>query len=132
MYLRDGLACAYCGKGVEAFNNGNRLTLDHLKPRSDGGQNETTNLITCCLSCNSRRGTKPWRLFARDIANEYGRDPTQVVRTVMILRYRQPRIAAANAAIEHRKELPTPKPPKPPKINESLEGVCVIQPVGIA
>jgi 5-methylcytosine-specific restriction endonuclease McrA len=29
IYLRDGLACGYCGDSVE---NGAKLSLDHLKP----------------------------------------------------------------------------------------------------
>ena len=36
LYLRDGLACAYCGDGIE---DGIRLTLDHLTPHSLGGSN---------------------------------------------------------------------------------------------
>lgn len=61
IYLRDGLACAYCG----ASNC--RLTLDHLKPHSKNGSNEATNLVTCCNTCNAQRGNMPWRLFARHI-----------------------------------------------------------------
>lgn len=53
IYLRDGMACAYCGKGVE--ESGAPLTLDHLLPCSKGGGNHEGNLVTCCLSCNSRR-----------------------------------------------------------------------------
>ena len=37
IYLRDGLACCYCGSGVE---DGVKLTLDHLTPHSQGGTND--------------------------------------------------------------------------------------------
>ena len=37
LYLRDGLACVYCGEGVE---DGVVLTLDHLVPHSHGGSRE--------------------------------------------------------------------------------------------
>lgn len=60
IYMRDGMACAYCKRGIE---DGVVLTLDHLTPRCAGGGNEETNLITCCLSCNSSRQDKDWRTF---------------------------------------------------------------------
>lgn len=52
IYLRDGLACAYCGGTVET---GATLSLDHLVPAHKGGSNGDQNLITCCATCNSRR-----------------------------------------------------------------------------
>jgi hypothetical protein len=65
IYLRDGLACAYCGDSVE---NGAKLSLDHLTPDSKGGSNEATNLVCCCSRCNSARGNRPVRTFARAVA----------------------------------------------------------------
>jgi hypothetical protein len=53
IYLRDGMACAYCGAGMEM---GAMLTLDHLICVSHGGSNGENNLITCCHTCNSTRG----------------------------------------------------------------------------
>ena len=52
IYLRDGMACAYCGATVE---RGATLSLDHLLPAAKGGSNGEGNLITCCTVCNSRR-----------------------------------------------------------------------------
>ena len=43
--------CAYCGK-FEAD------TKDHIIPKSMGGTNEPENLIDCCRSCNSKKGTR--------------------------------------------------------------------------
>lgn len=65
IYLRDGLACAWCGESVE---DGAKLTLDHLTPHSHGGSNEPANLVTCCHRCNSSRGNRSVRGFARDVA----------------------------------------------------------------
>lgn len=65
IYLRDGMACAYCGHGVE---DGAQLTLDHLTPHSRGGGNNPTNLATCCKRCNSSRGNRPVAKFARAVA----------------------------------------------------------------
>jgi 5-methylcytosine-specific restriction endonuclease McrA len=63
IYLRDGLACCYCG------NSDCQLTLDHIKPHSKGGTNHESNLVTCCLKCNSSRGNRSYSKFANDTAN---------------------------------------------------------------
>lgn len=65
IYLRDGLACAWCGQAVE---DGVRLTLDHLTPRSKGGRNDERNLVTSCGRCNSSRADRSVRVFARGLA----------------------------------------------------------------
>ena len=66
IYLRDGLACAWCGESVE---DGAQLTLDHCKPRSKGGGNEPTNLVTSCFKCNASRGTRSLKAFSVVVAN---------------------------------------------------------------
>jgi len=65
IYMRDGLACAYCGATIEG---GAQLTLDHLKPYSKGGSNSASNLVTCCARCNSSRGNRSYRVFAATVA----------------------------------------------------------------
>jgi HNH endonuclease len=66
IYLRDGLACAYCGSAVE---QGTPLTLDHVRCFSKGGSNAESNLVTACVRCNSSRGNRPLRRFARAVAS---------------------------------------------------------------
>jgi len=65
IYLRDGMACAYCGHSVE---DGAQLSLDHLTPHSRGGKNHEKNLVTCCSRCNSSRGNRSVRSFCRAVA----------------------------------------------------------------
>lgn len=65
IYLRDGMACAWCGDAVE---NGVTITLDHVKPHSKGGANHESNLVTACKKCNSSRGTRSVKAFARATA----------------------------------------------------------------
>lgn len=48
---RDNHSCVYCG-------NKKDLTIDHLIPKSKGGKNTWDNLVTCCISCNSKKGDK--------------------------------------------------------------------------
>jgi 5-methylcytosine-specific restriction endonuclease McrA len=65
IYLRDGCACAWCGATVE---DGAMLTLDHLKPHTNGGSNHESNLVTACRRCNSSRQARTVARFARDVA----------------------------------------------------------------
>lgn len=71
IYLRDGLACAYCGDSVE---NGVKLTLDHIQPHDLGGTNATCNLVTCCHRCNSSRGKRSVRAFASAVSEYLNHD----------------------------------------------------------
>jgi 5-methylcytosine-specific restriction endonuclease McrA len=79
IYLRDGLACAYCGASLES---GASLSLDHLKPCVAGGSNAPTNLVTCCKHCNDSRQDRPVRTFCRAVAEYTLRDATEIERHV--------------------------------------------------
>ena len=48
---RDGYTCQYCNR------RGERLTVDHIVPRSRGGETSWTNVVAACLRCNLRRAT---------------------------------------------------------------------------
>ena len=48
---RDNFTCQYCGTGKN-------LTLDHLVPRSRGGDTSWHNLVTACMLCNTRKGNR--------------------------------------------------------------------------
>ena len=39
------------------------LTLDHVIPKSKGGPNSWKNLVTCCGSCNVKKGDKKVDVF---------------------------------------------------------------------
>jgi 5-methylcytosine-specific restriction endonuclease McrA len=51
---RDNYTCSYCQK---KYKNGN-LTIDHVLPKSLGGQNSFTNCVAACLSCNSKKANR--------------------------------------------------------------------------
>lgn len=63
IYIRDGFQCLYCGRDLRN-ETPDQLNLDHLLPRSAGGSNHETNLITSCKSCNCSRQDKPWVDYA--------------------------------------------------------------------
>ena len=69
LYVRDGFRCLYCGKDLRHTTPCD-VTLDHLLPRSAGGGDEATNLVTCCRSCNSSRKDRPWVDYAPGGARE--------------------------------------------------------------
>jgi len=50
--VRDGYVCQYCGGDFTASD----LTVDHIIPKVQGGDNGWTNVVACCRSCNMRKG----------------------------------------------------------------------------
>ena len=52
IYARDHSQCQYCGKHFST----KELTLDHVVPRVQGGENSWTNLVCACVRCNARKG----------------------------------------------------------------------------
>ena len=50
--LRDENHCQYCGRRFSAHS----LSLDHVIPRSRGGQTTWENVVCACLRCNVRKG----------------------------------------------------------------------------
>jgi len=54
VFFRDGFRCMYCGISAPA----SQLTLDHVIPRSRGGQTEWTNILTACNPCNASKGNR--------------------------------------------------------------------------
>lgn len=69
IYIRDGFACAYCGRLLKGAAPAD-ITLDHLLARSAGGSNEAVNLVTACRACNCGRQDRPWVDFATPGAAE--------------------------------------------------------------
>ncbi len=52
LFARDDWRCVYCG------TSGVRLTLDHVVPRSRGGDSVWENVVTSCAPCNLRKGNR--------------------------------------------------------------------------
>jgi 5-methylcytosine-specific restriction endonuclease McrA len=47
---RDAYRCAYCPAAA--------TTIDHVVPRSRGGQDSWENLVACCFRCNNVKGDR--------------------------------------------------------------------------
>src|SRR5262249_53832119 len=52
IYARDHHMCQYCG---EKFPNED-LTFDHVVPVAQGGRKDWENIVTCCITCNRKKG----------------------------------------------------------------------------
>lgn len=48
---RDRFRCQYC-------RSRDRLTIDHVLPKSRGGRDTWENLVTACTRCNTRKGNR--------------------------------------------------------------------------
>ena len=68
--LRDDFKCQYCGDSLNLRD----LTFDHVVPRSQGGPTSYSNIVSCCVSCNTRkadrRDMKPVRAPVRPNGRE--------------------------------------------------------------
>jgi 5-methylcytosine-specific restriction endonuclease McrA len=52
IFARDNNQCQYCGKKFPTTE----LSLDHIVPRSQGGQSSWENIVCACVNCNVRKG----------------------------------------------------------------------------
>ncbi len=52
IFARDNNQCQYCGKKFPT----SELSLDHVLPRSQGGNSSWENIVCACVSCNVKKG----------------------------------------------------------------------------
>ncbi len=50
IFTRDHNTCQYCGRPAES--------IDHVHPRSRGGQHEWANVVASCRRCNTTKGDR--------------------------------------------------------------------------
>ncbi len=83
LFARDGWRCVYCGT-----TNG-RLTLDHVIPRSRGGESVWENVVTSCAPCNLRKGNR----LPHEVSMQL-RVPPRPPQPVLFIKLAAPRIPA--------------------------------------
>ena len=54
VWIRDEGKCQYCNLRVSIKS----FTLDHVIPKCSGGKTTWDNVVTCCYSCNQKKGDK--------------------------------------------------------------------------
>ncbi len=52
VFARDEHRCQYCGRRCATA----QLSLDHVTPKSKGGETSWENVVCCCLGCNIKKG----------------------------------------------------------------------------
>lgn len=83
IFNQDGNRCAYCLVDLTTLAQ-KYWTVDHINPRSNGGDNSEVNLITACHMCNSRRGDTPIHQFVgQETLVRLIRDYPRVARTIV-------------------------------------------------
>lgn len=101
IYMRDGLACVYCGHALE---DGVILTLDHVDAWSNGGSSKNENLVTACRRCNGAKGRRTVEEFAVVVAGYLNHDvkAENIIAHVHETRRRPVNVKAAKAMIAQR------------------------------
>ncbi|MEL0097764.1 MAG: HNH endonuclease [Planctomycetaceae bacterium] len=69
LYLRDNRQCQYCGKHL----NFGQLSLDHVTPRSKGGDTSWENIVCSCTPCNTRKGCRTPQEASMELLSNPGR-----------------------------------------------------------
>jgi 5-methylcytosine-specific restriction endonuclease McrA len=54
LFVRDRFTCQYCGKVCAR----RELNLDHVIPKSQGGGTHWENVVTSCIACNDKKGSR--------------------------------------------------------------------------
>lgn len=54
IWLRDEGCCQYCEKKIALHE----ATVDHVIPKSKGGQNNWENVTLACAKCNQKKGSR--------------------------------------------------------------------------
>ena len=52
LFARDGHCCQYCGDSFPT----QLLSIDHVVPRSRGGETTWENVVCSCIACNTKKG----------------------------------------------------------------------------
>jgi 5-methylcytosine-specific restriction endonuclease McrA len=70
--------CIYCNR---PFGDELGPTRDHLTPVCMGGEDWALNIVMCCRSCNTRRGTIPFRTYCKLLSPAQNR---RIVRSLVL------------------------------------------------
>jgi len=66
IFRRDDFRCVYC---ASVFAE-DQLTIDHVQPLVKQGDNSPGNLVTACVHCNTRKGSRAAWDWLRDNPEE--------------------------------------------------------------
>ena len=52
LFARDNQRCQYCGQNLTI----SQMSMDHVVPRTLGGETKWDNVVCSCVACNTRKG----------------------------------------------------------------------------
>jgi len=87
IFQRDNFTCQYCGRRAPDV----QLHVDHAQPQSNGGSDESSNLLTACQDCNLAKAanlsneTRIQALYTattRQFGPFYGEEPEFILREI--------------------------------------------------
>src|SRR5216684_4152280 len=81
LFARDSWRCVYCG------STAGRLTLDHVIPRSRGGESVWENVVTACAPCNHHKGNRTLEEARMELVH-----PPKAPAPVLFIRLAAPKI----------------------------------------
>jgi 5-methylcytosine-specific restriction endonuclease McrA len=83
IYARDAYTCQYCNDSFPT----QELTFDHVVPVSQGGRKDWENIVTCCVSCNRKKGGRtPAEAHMRLVRHPKRPDSAPAIRITIGLR----------------------------------------------
>ena len=83
IYARDDYTCQYCGK----LHPTSELTFDHVMPVAQGGRKDWENIVTCCISCNRKKGGRtPGQAHMHLVRHPHRPERSPVLRITIGLR----------------------------------------------
>ena len=81
LMLRDEYQCQYCSR-----RPGHReLNVDHVLPRSRGGEDSWTNLVISCRSCNQKKGRRTPAEAGMKLLNEPKRPRWSTAKQILMV-----------------------------------------------
>jgi 5-methylcytosine-specific restriction endonuclease McrA len=75
---RDNNQCQYCAN----YYSHDNLTMDHVLPKSRGGDNTWENLVAACRRCNQKKGSRTTKESGMNPMRKPYRPKANILRTV--------------------------------------------------
>ncbi len=75
---RDNNQCQYCANHFST----DKLTMDHVLPKSRGGKNTWENLVAACMKCNQKKGSRTTKESGMLLLKKPVKPKANILRTV--------------------------------------------------
>lgn len=62
--IENNIKCAYCHRKYDEIKT--KRTLDHIVPKSKGGETSVNNVLVCCGTCNVKKGNDDIEVFVKN------------------------------------------------------------------